>query len=294
MSRLDHAERGILHCELLADLCDHRWWPNPPRREVEVSATRRPSKLAERQEEIADVILAHGSISAQELAATFGVSLMTVHRDLDELERQGIVRKYRGGVTAQPSGVFESNVVYRRKQAVDEKAKIARAAMRYVEPGMSVMLDDSTTAASMIPLLGELTSLRVATNYLQALRELSRSRGVQLMGLGGDYDPLHDSFLGLGCVERIEAIRVDVLFVSTSAVADGGAFHQEERIVVVKRAMIRAATRRYLLVDHTKLGRVALHRLAPLAEFDQVIVDDGASRQQLAALEQHDVSYQIA
>lgn len=224
----------------------------------------------------------------------FRVSLMTIHRDLDELERQGIVRKYRGGVTAQPSGVFESNVVYRRKQLVEEKKRVAKWAVRYVEPGMSVLLDDATTSAAMIPLLAEITPLRVATNYLTALRELSQQGGVQLMALGGDYDPLHDSFLGLGCVEGISSIRVDAAFLSTSAAAAGHVYHQEERIVVVKRAMLEAATKRYLLLDHTKLGRVALHRLAPLSDFDLVVVDGGATKEQLTELDQHDIAYEVA
>lgn len=259
-----------------------------------MTGTRRASNPTQRQQEIADVVLARGTMSAQELAGTFAVSLMTVHRDLDELERQGVVRKFRGGVTAQPSGVFEANVVYRRKSMVEEKQRIAERAVKYVEPGMSIILDDATTVAAIIPMLGELAPLRVATNYLSAMAELSQQRGVKLMALGGDYDPLHDSFLGVMSVECIDSIKVDAVFVSTSAVSGGDAYHQEERIVVVKRAMLRAAAKRYLLLDHTKLNRVALHRLAPLSDFDLVIVDDGASEEALADLEHHEVRYEVA
>src|SRR5688572_17268828 len=100
-------------------------------------------RAEQRQEQISQVVLSSGSATAQELAVAFGVSLNTVHRDLDELERQGIVRKFHGGVTAQPSGVFESNVAYRLKRMLPEKRAIARHAARFVEPGMSIMLDDS-------------------------------------------------------------------------------------------------------------------------------------------------------
>lgn len=251
-------------------------------------------RAEQRQEQISQVVLSSGSATAQELAATFGVSLNTVHRDLDELERQGIVRKFHGGVTAQPSGVFESNVAYRLKRMLPEKRAVARHAARFVEPGMSIMLDDSTTALQMTPLLSTVTPLQVVTNYLETMRRVAEIRGLSLMGLGGDYDPLHDSFLGVMCVQAIESIRVDAVFLSTSAVAGSDAFHQEQRIVATKRAMIDSAGKRYLLLDHSKLGRPALHRLVPLSAFDLVIVDSGASPAALAELEQQRVAYEVA
>jgi DeoR/GlpR family transcriptional regulator of sugar metabolism len=247
-----------------------------------------------RRTAVADHVLSAGSVSAAELAERFGVSLMTIHRDLDELERQGIVRKYRGGVTAQPSGVFESNVAYRMKSMQHAKDAIAERAAALVEPGMAVMLDDSTTALALARRLVGITPLTVVTNFLEAMNLLARERDIRLMALGGDYDPLHDSFLGMSCVDAIESLRVDLCFVSTSAVSAGYAYHQEQHIVSVKRAMLAAASRNVLLLDHTKLGRVALHRVAPLEVFERVVVDDGADAEALRELDEHKVAYEVA
>jgi DeoR/GlpR family transcriptional regulator of sugar metabolism len=246
----------------------------------------------ERQRRIAEIVLGKGTATAQELTSLFGVSLMTVHRDLDELARQGVVRKSRGGVTAQPSGVFESNVAYRRKAMLSEKRAIARQAANHIEPGMSLILDDATTTYQLIAHLEALQPLHVATNFLSAMRELAQLRGIRLVGLGGDYDPLHDSYLGVMCVEAVQSLRVDAAFVSTSALSGGFAYHQEERIVSVKRAMLEVADRRYLLLDNSKLGRRALHRLLPLSAFDLVIVDAGADEKSLAELE--NTRYEVA
>lgn len=248
----------------------------------------------DRQRQITDVVLERGSISAQELSEKFRVSVMTIHRDLDELARRGVVRKYRGGVTALPSGVFESNVAYRRKAMQTEKDAIAKCAASHVEPGMSIMLDDATTTSAMIPHLAGITPLRVATNYLDGMRRLSGIHNISLMALGGDYDPLHDSFLGVSCVECIESIRVDAVFVSTSALSGSFAYHQEDRIVTVKRTMLNVAAKRYLLMDHTKLGKVALHRLVPLSEFDLVIVDSGTPAEIINDMARNDVRFEVA
>ncbi|MEV1077706.1 DeoR/GlpR family DNA-binding transcription regulator [Streptomyces sp. NPDC050211] len=250
---------------------------------------------AARQAAMAELVLADGSATAAELAERFGVSLMTIHRDLDELERQGIVRKFRGGVTAQPSGVFESNVQYRLKTMRAEKAAVAAHAMKSIEPGMAIMLDDSTSALEIARRLrlGEVTPLTVVTNFLEAINLLSDQRGIHLMALGGDYDPLHSSFLGVSCVEAAQSLRVDVCFASTSAVHGGYAYHQEQHIVSVKRAMLDSAARNVLLIDHTKLARVALHRVAPLSRFDLLLVDDGASAEALRDLDEHKVRYEV-
>jgi DeoR/GlpR family transcriptional regulator of sugar metabolism len=247
-----------------------------------------------RQARITELVLASGAVSAQELAEAFAVSVMTIHRDLDELQRQGVLRKARGVASAQPSGTFESNVQFRAKANVEVKRMIAQQACQYVEPGMSVLLDDSTTAFQMIPHLAALTPLTVATNYLAALRELAQLRDVQVIALGGHYDVHHDSYLGTICTDTIRSLRFDTAFVSTSAVRDGYAFHQEDRIVAVKREMVEAADRCHLLIDHSKLNRNAMHRLVPVHRFESIVVDAGISEHTLATLREYDVRVDVA
>ena len=75
--------------------------------------------------------------------------------------------------------------------------------------------------------------------------------------------------------------------------SDGYSYHQEQEIVLIKRAMMRAAGRSVLMVDHTKFGRVALHRVAPLSDWDLVLTDDQAPEEALADMREHDVRFEI-
>ncbi|HEY8445532.1 MAG TPA: DeoR/GlpR family DNA-binding transcription regulator [Thermomicrobiales bacterium] len=247
-----------------------------------------------RREQIAEFVLAHDFVSAKELAARFGVSVMTIHRDLDELERQGVLRKTRGGATPQPSSLFESNVRFRLHAAVAEKEALARYALNLIEAGQAVLLDDATTTLALARLLPRVTPLTVITNYRATINELCERPGIRLISLGGEYLPSHDSFVGIVCLAAIESLRADVFFMSTSAVSGGMAYHQEQEIVTVKRAMLAAAAKKVLLVDHSKLGKAALHRLAPLHAFDLVVVDSGASDEHLRELEAAKVPFAIA
>ncbi len=257
----------------------------------------RERKSEMRQRLITERVVARGSCTAQELATEFEVSIMTIHRDLDELQRRGIVRKFHGGVTAQPSGVFEARMSHRMTARTTEKSTIAHAALQYVEPGMSILLDDSTTILHMIPGLADRTPLYVATTFLAGIRRLADlidDNDLRVIGIGGRYDPLHDSFVGSQAVDQINSIRADALFLSTSSVSTTDAFHQEEHIMTLKRAMMNASTKRYLLADNTKLGRVALHKIVPLTEFDLIITDKGADPAVLAAWDAAGIKYQIA
>ncbi|MFI7439314.1 DeoR/GlpR family DNA-binding transcription regulator [Nonomuraea indica] len=249
---------------------------------------------ATRRQAMAEHVMRQGSASMTELADTFGVSVMTVHRDLDLLESQGMVRKYRGGASALASSVFESNIAYRMTAQTAEKEAIARHVVGLIEPGSSVMFDDSTTALAVARHLGEVAPLTVVTNFLEAIRLLAPMPGIRLMALGGEYYPTHDSFLGVACVDAVEAMNTDTVVVSTSAVSDRHAFHQEQEIVLVKRAMLASGRRCVLAVDHTKLDRVALHRVAPLDAFDIVVVDSRAPAEAVQRLRDRHPRVEVA
>lgn len=268
------------------------------REDPPASVGSRRRKTERRKQLITDVLTAAGSATPQDLAAQFGVSIVTIHRDLDELERRGMVRKFHGGVTAQPSGVFESQMSHRLATMAVEKTAIAATALKYVEPGESVLLDDSTTVMRMIDGFADLAPLHVATPFLSGLRNLTELAkghdGLIVIGVGGRYDVAHDSFVGVQTNEQVRGLHVDALFMSTSAVSTTDMYHQEEQIMTLKRQMLESASRRYLLVDHKKLGQTALLKIASLTDLDLIITDPGADPKILSAWRDMGISYEIA
>ncbi|MFD7505048.1 DeoR/GlpR family DNA-binding transcription regulator [Streptomyces sp. NPDC059850] len=234
-----------------------------------------PSSRGARQQRhqlIVDHVLARGDATVAELAELTGVSLMTVHRDIAELADRGILRKYHGGVSAQPSMVFESSSDFRLHAHTEEKQALARAALSFVAPGMSVMLDDSTSALALAQLLPEVGPLTVVTNYRLITEELRGAEGIRLICVGGEYSRTHDSWIGLPAIDMISGISVDLTVLSTSGMTAGMTFHQEQEIVSIKRAARQAGATSVLLMDHSKVGRRALHRLESVDSFDHVLL----------------------
>jgi DeoR/GlpR family transcriptional regulator of sugar metabolism len=219
---------------------------------------------------------------------------MTVHRDLDELEARGLLRKSRGIATATSSLLVESSDVYRAARQRREKEALAAAAMEHLEPGQAVLLDDSTTVQHMARHLSAKAPITVITNALPLLNELRVARGVTLLGLGGTYYNWCSAFMGSMTTRMIASLRADVLVMSTAAITDDVVFHQALETVDVKRAMLEAAGTRILLADHTKFERRALHALVPLTEFDVVVVDEATPEPTVDRLRRSGVEVVVA
>jgi DeoR/GlpR family transcriptional regulator of sugar metabolism len=247
-----------------------------------------------RQEQITRSVLDHGSVTVDALMSELGVSRMTVHRDLDELEAEGILRKVRGGATAEPSSRFESDVQYRMRAALREKEAIADVAAGLLELGQSVFLDESTTVLPLARRLAAARGFTIITNFEPVIERFGAARGTRMIGLGGEYHARYASFYGIHCERMIASLRADVAFISPSAVEGLVAYNQDEIVVATKRAMMAAATRRVLLADHTKLDRAALHRLGDVTEFDHIVTDAGVAPAALETLRDAGLDVRVA
>jgi len=246
-----------------------------------------------RQKLITEYIHEKGSLEVDDLSEQFQVSRMTIHRDLDELEQQGVLRKVRGGATVHPSYLFESDIRFRLTTAANEKGAIAKHALSLVEPGQVVFLDDSTTTITLAHLLKDVKPLTVITNCLSIMVSMREEQGIRLIALGGDYFPRFDAFTGLICEKAINSLRANILFMSVSAISRCVAYHQEQEIVKVKQAMMNSSAMKVLMVDNTKFGKVALYHLSPLEEFNLVLVDSGVDKKHIVDLDNAKINYQI-
>ncbi|MGA1803948.1 DeoR/GlpR family DNA-binding transcription regulator [Rhizobium sp. HT1-10] len=266
---------------------------NPLMQEQVPSDTRLARQLARRQS-MTEAVMAEGSVRIEDLAERYGISLMTAHRDLDELVSRGILRKTRGIASAAPTSLIESSDVYRSSRQSVEKRALALAAMRFVEPGQAIFFDDSTTVLQMAQFLPSAVPLTVITNSLTLMNDLKGVRDLTLLGLGGQYYNWCNAFMGRMTTHEISQLRADTLFMSMSAITDDIVFHQFLEMVDTKRAMFDSASTRILLADNTKFDRRALHVFSPLTDFDIVIVDDGTPPVHIARMRDKGINVVVA
>jgi DeoR/GlpR family transcriptional regulator of sugar metabolism len=251
-------------------------------------------KREERRQAIMDLLVAARAVELDDLAERFAVSKMTIHRDLDDLEQAGLLRKVRGGATIEPGKQFESDFRIRELQDGEAKTRMARAALELVEPGTSVMVNDGSMAALLGAHLVEKAPLTVITNNAAVIAALKDASRITLIALGGVFNAKFNAYFGQITENALYRLRADLAFISTPAVSGLQAFHMDDAVIRSKRAMMAAAERSVLLVNHRRFGQTALHSLAGLAEFDHVITDAPPASEERAALEHAGIPLTIA
>lgn len=251
-------------------------------------------KRDDRRQEIMEQLVAQGTVDLEDLAERFAVSKMTIHRDLDQLEEAGLLRKVRGGASIESSTQFESDFLYREQRATAEKRLIAHAALKLVEPGMTVIINDGSTAGLLGELLAEKRPLTVITNNKAVIDELHLKQGITVMALGGVYSRKFNGFFGITTDESLGRLKADIAFISTPAIEGMNVYHMDEDVVRTKRCMIAATKRAYLMADHLKFGRTALHYMADINEFEGVIVNQEPDAQAVLELNEAGIKLILA
>ncbi|RJQ76972.1 DeoR/GlpR family DNA-binding transcription regulator [Amycolatopsis panacis] len=237
------------------------------------------ASVEQRRREILDHVIEAGEVRIDDLAARFRVSLMTMHRDLDDLAERRLLRKLRGKVEAYPALTMETASRFTLHQG--EREALAGAAIRQVEPGQTVFVDDSTTLFPLVERLSGVEGLTVVTNSLQAARLLGE--GVEIVVAGGRYHPEYDSCSGPDVLALLERTRADIAFVSVSAVAVGRLFHPVRDYAELKKAVLRFANRNVLVIDHAKFGRTATYAHGTVADYDLLITSDATPTEEIEA-----------
>jgi DeoR/GlpR family transcriptional regulator of sugar metabolism len=249
---------------------------------------------AERQARIAHQISHQRSVTVSELSQQFSVSDMTIRRDLQRLEEEGLlVRTYGGAVAHLPEQDAAFGV--REQSQPEEKEAIARVAASLVNPGDTVILDAGTTTARVARHLHGRTGLTVITTSLHVLRELGADDQITLIAAGGTVRPATLSFVGSWAEEMLSQFHADLLFLAATAIdLERGLFNSNVFEIGVKQQMIRSARRVILVADHTKFGGQSTAKIAELADVHCVIADDLIAPEIPIALREHHVEVRLA
>ncbi|MBQ8893002.1 MAG: DeoR/GlpR transcriptional regulator [Clostridia bacterium] len=227
----------------------------------------------QRQDEILQLLEEQPTMSVKKLAKLLYTSEATVRRDLNSLERMGLVHRIYGGVVLAKYANSDMPLFVRKQENAGEKEKIAARAAALIPEGSSVILDASSTTQHMVRYLTGYKSLTVITNGLKIAEGFAES-AVKVLCTGGHYLPENASFVGYQAEEMVKGIRADYFFFSSQGLTEDGEIsdHSEEE-TALRRVMLQRAAQRIFLCDGSKLGRKCLYNVCHAADLQNIICD---------------------
>lgn len=230
----------------------------------------------ERKQRILALLQSEGRVVVGSLSQTFGVSQITIRKDLDSLQERGLVQRSHGGaLPPSSSALFDPSLQEKQQQRAPEKQRIAAAAVKLVTDGSCVMLDSGTTTAAIAKGLKKLSSLTIITNAINIATEFG-STNFEVILTGGSLRKNSFSMVGSIAEDVLKEMHADILFLGV----DG--FDLEIGLTTpnllearVNRAMVASAQRVVAVCDSTKFSHRSLSRIVPVTALHHVITDTG-------------------
>ncbi|MEU6710713.1 DeoR/GlpR family DNA-binding transcription regulator [Nonomuraea purpurea] len=230
----------------------------------------------QRQQAILDLVRQNGGVRVIELVRAFGVSDITIRRDLEMLAERGLLAKVHGGATTIGS-TDEPGFAVKAVRQEREKHAIARLAAALVRPGTAVALSAGTTTWTLAHHLTATPALTVVTNSVRIADVFQRSgRHDQTVVLTGGVRTPSDALVGPVAVAAIRQLNVDLLFLGVHGMTLRAGFTTPNMMEAeTDRALVEAASRLVVPADHSKWGTVGISTIAELGEADVVVSDPG-------------------
>ena len=252
--------------------------------------------LAEqRRSQVLAAVRENSAVQTVTLAARFGVSEVTMRRDLDELANRGLIQRVRGGALRPGTLRYEPPFEKSRDEHAEEKRKVGRAAATLVQPGDTVIIDIGTTALELARSLHGRDGLTVVTNNLAVYEELVTDDAVDLLLLGGMVRRNYRSLVGFLTEETLRGIRADLAFIGISGIGeDLTMLDTTIEEIPAKRAMIASSKRVVLLADGTKFYGSGLGRVADIGAVHVLVTTEDAPPERLDAVRDRGIEVRLA
>ncbi len=244
----------------------------------------------DRRERILTQLSTNERASVVELAQILGVSEVTVRKDLDQLESQGLLTRIHGGAVVSGRGRLELRFAARSQQQIEEKRRIAQAAVALIQPHQRIFLDASSTALQIARLIKDYEDLLVVTNGLYTALELNFSQGITTIVVGGRMRRRSSSLVGVTSHALLERMRVDIGFFGAAGVTGrDGLTENDLDEAQLKQWMVAASEVVIGIADASKFGITQFSAFALPREIDRIITDTSAPKQIIDELVKQDV-----
>lgn len=249
----------------------------------------------QRREKIMELLLEDGSAKVLNLAKLFKVTEVTIRQDLEKMEKDGLIVREHGGAYLKNIKDQVQTFSITHQDNLDKKGLIADKCLEFIEPGDTIILDSGSTTTEIAKRLKGRKNLTVITNALNIALILGAESGIEVIVTGGEFKPPTLSLTGQKAADFFKGLYAQKLFLATAGISlKAGLTYPSISDLVVKKAMIDAATTTYLVADSTKMGKDAFASLGALSLIDFIITDSAVEEKHKQLFKDHQIELIIA
>lgn len=231
--------------------------------------------ITERHEYILNKISKKGKVNIDDLANEMKVSGVTIRKDLKLLEEKNLLFRTKGGASLNNPYAGDKPINEKEFINIEEKKKIAKAAVALVKNADSIMIGSGTTAFTLATALHPEHKITVITPALKVGLELSNRNNVEVLQLGGVIRSNSSSVAGGYALQVLEDISCELLFLGADGIElDHGATISNLTEATLNRKMIDAAQTLILLADSSKFNRRGVAKICSLDQVSYIVTDD--------------------
>ncbi|MBX8935301.1 DeoR/GlpR family DNA-binding transcription regulator [Enterococcus gilvus] len=234
-----------------------------------------------REKQILEILSKKKYLTLTQLSKLLYVSESTVRRDVSALEKKGMVRRTKGGVSLLRLEETEASREFKIMEHSEEKKRIAQLAIDFIGNNQMIFLDSSTTSyylALEILKMEELVDLRVITTNLSGGIRLSSNENIDVSLPGGKIYKKGESILGIETYDYLSKYYFDVAFMSCRGISDSFGFseftHGES---LIKEVVAKNSNQTVMLVDQSKFDHSFPYRSLQFDQIDFVVTDSPVS-----------------
>jgi DeoR family fructose operon transcriptional repressor len=235
---------------------------------------------AERRARIIDLLEERRAVRVSVLSDTLGVSEMTIRRDLEQLQRSGLLSRMHGGAILKRRMLEEPLYTNNVRAHSAEKQRIAKAAATAIQPGETVFLSSGTTAAQVLSHVDPNLRARIVTHNVGALSTAKRS-ALDVVLLGGSYRARSNTIEGPLATEAVSAFHaIRFILGADGLTPEEGVTTPSIGLAAVERAMVRQTRGEIMvLADASKIGIIGDVSVCPLGRIDTIVFDEAVDRE---------------
>lgn len=227
-----------------------------------------------RRKKMLEEITTNQRVAVSNLKEKFGVSSVTIGKDLAYLESEGLIIKRFGYAEVRSTDLFNQRGMIKNYET---KKKLAKCALNYIEDGSSVFFYMSSTVLTLVRMLQDKKNLNVLTNSIEAAHDISMNSGSRTILLGGYYSPECIATYGDIAVNQFNQYNIDKTFFTANGIsAEGGITIDDPFEKNLNIAMVTYSNKKFLLAESEKIGKTSFVKVAPVETIDVLITDSNA------------------